>query len=136
MLVSGDRLNVASGICGAGTRVRTIPSAIAEARFPSYSVGSRVRAEVTVGRLTAGYTGTATVKLYGPFASRAAVGCSATKVIREVSLPLTGNGTSLAPQVTLNRAGYYTWRVRVHSFFSAGKVSACAATGTTFRMIP
>ena len=26
---------------------------------------------------------------------------------------LTGNGTSLAPQVTLNRAGYYAWRVRV-----------------------
>jgi hypothetical protein len=109
----------------------------AQARFPSYSVGSRVRAEVTVGRLPAGYADTATVKLYGPFSSLATVSCPAAKVIREVSLPLTGNGTSLAPQVTLNRAGYYTWRVRVPgSYFSVSRVSPCAAVGTTFRMIP
>lgn len=137
VVVAGDRLNTAAGTCGAGTRVRTIPSVSARARFPSYSVGSRVRAEVTVGRLPAGYTGTATVKLYGPFSSLSAVGCPATKVVREVSLPLTGNGTTLAPQVTLNRAGYYTWRVRVPaSFFSAARVSPCAAPGSTFRMLP
>lgn len=137
VVVAADRLNVAAGTCGAGTRVRKIPSVSAKARFPSYSVGSRVRAEVTVGRLPVGYSGTATVKLYGPFTSKSAVSCPVTKVIREVSLPLTGNGTSLAPQVTLNRAGYYTWRVRVPaSYFSAARVSPCAASGTTFRMIP
>jgi hypothetical protein len=135
--VAGDRLNTAAVTCGAGTRVRTIPSASAKARYSSYAVGSRVRAEVTVGRLPAGYTGTATVKLYGPFSSLSAVGCPSTKLAREVSLPLTGNGTSLAPQVTLNRAGYYTWRVRVPaSYFSAARVSACEAPGSTFRMVP
>jgi hypothetical protein len=135
--VAGDRLNTAAGTCGAGTRVRTIPSASAKARYLRYAVSSRVRAEVTVGRLPSGYAGTATVKLYGPFSSLSAVGCPSTKLVREVSLPLTGNGTSLAPQVTLNRAGYYTWRVRVpSSYFSAAKVSTCAASGSTFRMVP
>jgi hypothetical protein len=136
VVVAGDRLNTAAATCGAGTRVRTVPSASAKARFGSYSVGSNVRAEVTVGRLPAGYTGTATVKLYGPFTSLDNVSCPSTKVVREVELPLTGNGTTLAPQVTLNRAGYYTWRVRVPaSFFSAPVVSPCEGSGSTFRMI-
>jgi hypothetical protein len=137
VVVAGDRLNTAAATCSAGTRVRTVPSAAARARFGSYSLGSRVRAEVTVGKLPAGYTGTATVKLYGPFSSLSTVSCPSTKVVREVELPLTGSGTTLAPQVTLNRAGYYTWRVRVSgSYFSAPVVSPCEASGSTFRMLP
>lgn len=135
--VAGDRLNTTASTCSAGTRVRAVPAVYAKARYASYRVGSKVRAYVIVGHLPDGYAGTATVKLYGPFSSRDNVSCPSTKVIREVELPLTGDGTFLAPQVTLNRAGYYTWRARVPAdYFSAPRVSECEGEDSTFRMIP
>ena len=80
-----------------------------------------------LGRLSA----TVQVNLWGPFASRAAISCSGTPYWTG-SFTATGDGTYTTAQVTLQRAGYYTYQESIaeteaHGAFATG----CAEVAET-----
>lgn len=61
-----------------------------------------------------GVTGTtgvaATARLYGPFGSRAALGCGASHLVRTLQWQIH-NGVNRSPSVRIGAPGLYTWRV-------------------------
>ena len=52
------------------------------------------------------------VRLFGPYASRAAMDCSGTPFWKG-TVDVAGDGETSSPEVTLKRAGFYTYRERI-----------------------
>jgi hypothetical protein len=52
---------------------------------------------------------TVNVELWGPFPTREAIACTGTPYATQ-TLPVTGDGDYTTPAITLDRAGYYTYR--------------------------
>ncbi|WP_300683637.1 SpaA isopeptide-forming pilin-related protein [Nocardioides sp.] len=72
------------------------------------TVGSPLRDKITLRNFTAGGTSQGTVRLYGPYASRAAATCQPAKLVATRHFT-PRNGTQTSPAVTVKVAGYYTW---------------------------
>jgi hypothetical protein len=64
--------------------------------------------------LAGGQGATATARLYGPFASRAAAVCRPRFLARTTTLHVH-NGRNRTPAVRVASTGVYTWRVRIHA---------------------
>jgi hypothetical protein len=71
------------------------------------------------------------VRLFGPFASRAAISCAGTPYYKGV-VDVAGDGKAESPKVVLKRAGFYTYRERIVATAAvAGVETACAEEAET-----
>ncbi|WGX97358.1 VaFE repeat-containing surface-anchored protein [Nocardioides sp. L-11A] len=64
--------------------------------------------KVTITGFVPGHGATGSATLYGPFASRDEITCTAATAVGTVSFT-PGNGLVQTPTVQVNRTGYYTW---------------------------
>jgi hypothetical protein len=114
----------ACGEAGETTMVPATPEVVTHASATETSPGSQISDSLTVtgsGALTL----TVTVQLFGPFATRAGIGCSGSPVSTE-TLTTKGDGTYSTRPVSLATVGYYTFRETV-----AGSAGNCAETPET-----
>ena len=69
---------------------------------------------IHVAGIAGGHGATATARLYGPFASRAAATCRAPFQVRSKTLHVH-NGANRTARVRIHAPGVYTWRVTLHA---------------------
>ncbi len=119
--------------CNAPTerfRVDTQPTVVTTVSSQTVTPGTAITDTVNVTGL-AGESATVSAALYGPFATRAAIGCTGTAVWTG-TLSVAGDGTYTTQPFTPTVSGYYTYR---ESIAAAGFVravqSACADTAET-----
>jgi hypothetical protein len=98
--------------------------------------GSRVSDLIRVHGL--GKTAAAVdAELYGPFGTRAAVGCRADRLAWKGRVAVAGDGEVRTPLVTLRRPGFYGYRERlVSSSLVTGTTTACAPAVETVLAAP
>jgi hypothetical protein len=86
--------------------------------------GSQISDSLTVTG-TGALTLTVTVELFGPFATRADIGCTGAAISTQ-TVTTKGDGSYSTRPVTLDKAGYYTFRETV-----AGSPGKCAESAET-----
>lgn len=113
-LAGSEANDVATTACGeaAETTVSTpAPTITTQAASEVLLPGGALRDRVFVGGL--GKTpGTVSLQLYGPFATRAAIGCTGTPV-GTTQFDVPGDGTYLSPGIKTRGAGFYMFRERL-----------------------
>jgi hypothetical protein len=114
----------ACGDKGETTLVPAAPAVVTHASATETHPGSQISDSLTVTG-TGALAVTVKVELFGPFESRAGIGCSGTPVSTE-TVTTKGDGTYSTRPVTLSKVGYYTFRESIGS--SQGK---CAETAET-----
>jgi Sortase domain/Bacterial Ig-like domain (group 1) len=113
---------------------QTQPTLTTEVSSDKVAVGSPVFDRLTVGSL-GGTPVTATVDLYGPFASDTAIVCSGTP-IWSGSVPLTRNGSFQTDSFTPTVPGVYSYQATIGSTaLVRGTTGACGEAGET-TMVP
>jgi hypothetical protein len=79
---------------------------------------------------------TVQLELFGPFTSKAAMRCTGDPFWRG-SFTVKGDGETRSPSITINRAGFYTFRERlVGSTFVTGVQGECGVVSETFLSVP
>jgi hypothetical protein len=114
----------ACGEAGETTMVPAAPAVVTRASAAVTKPGSQLSDSLTVTG-TGALTLEVTVELFGPFATRTGIGCSGSRVSTE-TVTTKGDGTYSTRQVTVDKAGYYTFRETV-----AGSHGKCAETAET-----
>jgi hypothetical protein len=110
VFVAGDSAHIYNSLQIApkpkGTPVVTTTASTATA-----GVGVPLHDNVTVSSLDAGYTGTATATLYGPFpAQPTQTSCTSATAVGHVTFVVNHEGTYTTPSITPTQgAGYYVW---------------------------
>ena len=98
---------------------------------PGSSISDRI-AVTGLGRTPA----TIEVRLYGPFASRAALDCSGTPFWKG-TVKVDGDGEVSSARVKLNRAGFYTYRERIAGTANVAETqTACGEEAETSLAAP
>jgi hypothetical protein len=111
-------------------RVDTQPAVVTTVSSQSVAPGTAITDTVKVTGL-AGEPATVSASLYGPFASRAVINCSATPVWTG-TIPVTADGTYTTPSTTVQIPGYYTYRESIAaSGFVRAVQTPCADTAET-----
>ena len=134
--LAGNTYNLPAAACGEKVVVKAVPLLSVESSDGSVGRGTRVRARFRVARLPDGYADQVAVRLYGPFATRAAVDCSDRHLARRRTVEVTGPAThgTTAP-VSLRRAGVYAWQaVLPAALLSTREVTPCGGAGSTVRV--
>jgi hypothetical protein len=113
---------------------QTQPTLATEVSSEKVAVGSPVFDRLTVGSL-GGTPVTATVELYGPFASDTAIACSGTP-IWSGSVSVTANGSFQTESFTPTVPGVYSYQATIGSTaLVRGSQGACGEAGET-TMVP
>jgi hypothetical protein len=111
-------------------RVDTQPAVVTTVSSQSVAPGTAITDTVKVTGL-AGEQATVTAALYGPFASRAVISCSAAPVWTG-TLPVTADGSFTTAPFTVQTPGYYTYRESIAaSGFVRAAQTKCADTAET-----
>src|SRR5262249_6479666 len=100
------------------------PTVVTRASAAETSPGSQISDTLTVTG-TGALALTVTVELFGPFATRAGIGCSWSPIATD-KVTTKGDGNYSTQPVTLAKVGYYTFRDSV-----AGSPGGCAETAET-----
>lgn len=109
------------------------PTVTSQATPGSLTLGATDADAVTIAGLPTGDAPQATVNLYGPAASQAAIDCSGTPA-GSASFTAT-NGTTTAPAVTPSSVGWYGYQVVVSATnASDGVTSPCAPAPESFEV--
>jgi hypothetical protein len=99
---------------------------------PGQRIADRIRVN-GLGRTPAAVE----VELFGPFASRASIRCSYRYLRWHGRITVPGNGESHSPAVTVDRAGFYSYRERlIGTPLIAGSTSPCALHAETTLATP
>jgi uncharacterized protein (DUF2147 family) len=118
--VAANDLNAKVSACGGALRVRTTPKVRV--------VADGSRAQLIVAGLADGYDDTATLRLFGPYKTKAAVGCGGAKVFDKVTIHVTKDGTYTSKAIKPQKQGVYAWRAALPAgFLTLRKVSTCGA---------
>lgn len=78
---------------------------------------------------------TATVGLFGPFDSAAAVSCDQRALVATGTINVAGNGSYALPRLSLPRYGYYIWGAILPADAYNNSATSCAGT-VTVRAVP
>jgi len=114
----------ACGEVGETTTVPATPAVVTRASAAQTAPGSQISDTLHVTG-TGALALTVTVELFGPFATRAGIGCSGSPIATE-KVTTKGDGDYSTQPVTLAKVGYYTFRESV-----AGSPGKCAETPET-----
>jgi hypothetical protein len=91
-------------------RARGVPHLRTRTSQQRVTPGTPFHDRVRIRGVAGGHGVTATARLYGPFASRAAAACQAPRLARTVRWHVH-NGPNRSPQVRIQVPGVYTWKV-------------------------
>jgi hypothetical protein len=134
--VPEDTYNIAVSGCGQSVLLKAVPRLSVRSTTRSVPRRHPAYARVSAGALPASFAGRATVRLYGPFASRDRVRCTPKREARLRKVAITGPTTSVrTTAVSLRRAGFYGWRaVLPASGLSTRAATPCRAAGSVVRV--
>lgn len=135
----GQRLAVPAAERVASTVVRTVkarPRLTATVSRPLVRPGARISERLRIRGL--GTSSTAIeLELFGPFGSRAAIGCSRQRLRWRGRIVARGDSELTTEAVKLTRAGFYAYRQRVlGSGLVIGSTSRCASSGASSLVVP
>jgi hypothetical protein len=114
----------ACGEAGETTMVPATPVVVTHASAAETAPGSQIHDTLTVTG-TGALTLTVKVDLFGPFATRAGIGCNGTPASTQ-TVTTKGDGTYTTGPVTIAKVGYYTFRESI-----GGTPGKCAETAET-----
>lgn len=133
--VEADRLNLAATTCGGSTVAKVAPRVVVRRAAATSTAGSRIRALMGVRDLPTGFDRLAAVRLYGPYAERARIGCGSGRLVDTVRVRVDGDGARWSPRVPVRRAGYYGWRADLPgSEFTLPVGTRCRAADSVVRV--
>ena len=133
--VPADVYNTAASRCGQSLVMKAVPSLAVTATDARIRRGAPAVAKVKAGSLPAGYSRSAIVRLYGPFASRGAARCTKPRRARWRSVDITAPSTTArTAAVTLGRPGFYLWQAVLPGTDLTTRVTTrCGAAGSRLR---
>jgi hypothetical protein len=114
----------ACGEAGETTMVPATPAVVTRASAAETAPGSQIHDSLTVTG-TGALALTVKVELFGPFATRAGIGCNGPSVSTQ-TVATKGDGTYTTSPVTVAKVGYYTFRESI-----GGSPGKCAETAET-----
>jgi hypothetical protein len=95
-------------------RARAVPHLRTRTSQHRVTPGKPFHDRVHIRGLAGDHGATATARLYGPFATRAAAACRPSRLARSVRWHVD-NGPNRSPQVRIQVPGVYTWKVTTHA---------------------
>ena len=133
--VAGNQVNEPASACGQPFVAKTLPRLTIKVPHTQVTLGSTVRAWWTVAQLPPGYSGTLTIKLYGPVADPSHVTCGGPSG-RTQHVTLTANGGAWTTSYKPTKTGLYAWYATVPgSEFSFAAATPCRGVGTMVRIV-
>ena len=134
--VPADAYNTAAAACGQAVLLQAVPTLEVEPVDATRAPGTVVVARVRAGALPDSFSRVAIVRLYGPFATRDAVRCTAARQVRRREVDIVGPATTVrTAEARLDRTGLYAWRAALPATeLTARAVTRCGAPGTVLRI--
>lgn len=120
--------------CGLVTETATVtPGLATQVTQTEIETGGAIADTSILTGVPAGYEGTATFTLYGPFETVDDIVCDDTSTVTSVYAATSGSGSVMSPTITVDAAGVYTFVETWES--SSGELTAtheCGLTSETF----